>query len=474
MSKNKQVPSLEARRRALRKIGGLTAFGLVPGLTTMLSAQTAEAAGSYKAIVCVFLFGGNDANNMIVPTDAPTYATYLAARGGIGTTSNGALALPNAGQSGGVLPLANTNLGVHPSMPELQSLWASNNAALLLNVGNLVQPLASVAAYSSGYGGPTIPVNLFSHFDQQQQMQMTSTTIDPTTGWAGRLADSISIASGSMPVGISAAGNAQLLAGASSVPIVVPQKGTLQYNGFNSSSPSQARLSSLQSLFGISGNSTFMSSVGSVQSDSVTKANSLKSILQSAAAVSGNFPLYSTSGLSQQLAQVALLIQAAANGTITAPSQQIFFVSLGGFDTHNNELAIQGPLLAQLSSGLNGFYNTMVQIGQSNNVVAFTLSDFARTLQPASGGGTDHAWGSHHIIVGGTGAVKGGQVFGTLPNLTLGGPSDVTQEGRWLPKYSIDQYGATLASWLGASSGAISNAFPNLVNFSTSNLGFLA
>ena len=482
MSRNKTESHSPARRRLLRQLGGLTAYGLVPGISTLLSTQTAEAAGSYQALVCVFLFGGNDGNNMIVPTDPTNYATYLASRGGIlGTPTNGTLALPNAGVTGGVLQLAplnsqTYNYGLHPNMPELQALWSTGNVALLFNVGNLKQPFANAAAFLANKNANLVPQNLYSHSDQQRQMQVTSLNAIGTTGWAGRLADSIStpVGTGTIPVGVSAAGNAMFLLGANSSPIVVPQKGTLSYKGFNSTASSQARLAALKTMYGSGPDSLLVQTLGGAQNNSLNKADTLSNILSATAAatLSGNFPNYATSGLSQQLTQVALMIQAAATGAISAPAKQIFFVDLNGFDTHNDQLNRQAPLLADLSSSMNGFYQAMVSIGQHNNVVAFTLSDFARTLKPASGNGSDHAWGSHHIIVGGTGAIKGG-TYGTFPNLTLGGPSDVSDEGRWMPTTSVDQYGATLANWLGISSTAINSAFPNLTNFSTGNLGFL-
>ena len=470
---HKNDECIESRRRVLRQLGGLSAFGVLPGLSSLLTTQTALAAGSYKALVCVFLFGGNDANNMVVPTDASGYNTYFHSRGGvIGTASNGALALPNAGSSGGVLSLSGTSFGLNPNMPELQTLWQSGNVAMLFNVGNLVQPFANPAAFLANRDPAKVPVNLYSHLDQQQQMQNTSAGA-AITGWAGRIADSITVPSGGMPVGVSVDGNISLLTGTTTSPIIVPQKGTLTYNGFTSAAASQARLAALKTMFSASGDSLLACNAGGVQSLALNTANVLQPILASAATVSGNFPKYTTSYLSQQLAQTALLIQAAANGAISAPAQQIFFVALNGFDTHNNELAVQGPLLADLSSSLNGFYNALIQIGQASNVVTFTLSDFARTLKPASGGGSDHAWGSHHLVMGSTANVRAG-TYGTFPDLTLGGTSDVSTEGRWMPTTSIDQYGATLATWLGASASAINSAFPNLANFSTRNLGFLA
>lgn len=450
-------------------------MALLPSLSLLPSLASAESAGSYRALVCVFLFGGNDGNNMVVPTDSAGYATYLSSRGGVGTPDNGALGLPAAGNPGGVLPLAGTNFGLHPSMPELQALWGSGNMAILFNVGCLVRPFSSAAAFLANTNASYVPTNLFSHADQQQQMQTTSLPGVTATGWGGRLADAVDVPAGGVPTGVSADGNVLFLAGNSSVPIVVPTKGPIAYNGFSTSASSQARLTALQSLFGSGADSLLVSSMGAAQASAMSYANLLAPVLSTsaAAALQGNFPNYATSTLSQQLTQAAVLINAAASGAVPAPSQQIFFVALNEFDTHNDQLNRQAPLLADLSSSINGFYDALTQVGYADNVVTFTLSDFARTLKPASGGGSDHAWGNHHLIVGSPSNVKAG-TYGTFPNLTLAGPSDVSGEGRWLPMASIDQYGATLASWLGASAPAIATAFPNLANFPTASLGFLA
>jgi len=476
MVKEKSPTSMAARRRVLRQLAGMGALGLVPSLASVVS-QDAYAAGSYKALVCIFLFGGNDGNNLVVPTDTAGYNNYFVARGSVvGTPANGALALPAAGSVGGVLPLNGVNYGLHPSMPELQGLWNSGNVALLFNVGALVQPITVAQYQANSTNSAVVPGNLFSHIDQQHRMQITSLPVSSTTGWAGRMADQISTTGATMPVCISAAGNALFLAGASSVPIVVPQSGPLAYNGFNGGPAANARLAALQSLFASGGDATLVSSLGAVQADAIAKANLLSPVLSGTSALASYFPTNTNnalSGLSQQLLQVARLIQAAGAGTISAPAQQIFFVDLQGFDTHNDQLNRQAPLLAELSSSLAGFYNAMVAIGQQNNVTAFTLSDFSRTLKPASGGGSDHAWGSHLLVVGGNATVKSG-TYGTFPDLTVAGTSDVSTEGRWLPGASIDQYGATLGKWLGLTPAQLAIALPNLANFPTKDLGFLA
>ena len=210
--KNSLSSTQLGRRRALRRIGslgGLGAMGLVPGLASVLSPAARASSASYQALVCIFLFGGNDGNNLVVPTDTTGYASYLLGRGNVvGTPANGALALPAAGTTGGVLPLTGINYGLHPSMPELQTLWNSGNVALLFNVGNLVQPL-TVAQYRANLTNPNVvPESLFSHSDQQHQMQITSLANVSSTGWAGRMADQIG-ASGLGLFGLGALGEHQ-------------------------------------------------------------------------------------------------------------------------------------------------------------------------------------------------------------------------------------------------------------------------
>ena len=469
-------PGFAPRRRTLLQLGGLAALGMAPALSSLSGRAIAGPARPYKALVCVYLNGGNDGNNMVVPTETPRYGQYLAARGGVvGNSGNAALALPNAGEVGGVLPLTGTGFGLHPAMPELRALFESGRVALLFNAGNLVKPFASAAAFRASNDASLAPENLFSHLDQVHQTQITSLGMDTTTGWAGRLADFTSAPANGMPAVVSAAGNALLLTGNTTMPLIVPQSGAMNFNFFSADAPSQARLFALQALIGNPGDSALVSALAAHQGDALRKAAWLQTVLGGApaTAMAAQFPNVANSALSQQLVQVALLIQAAATGAIAAPDRQIFFVELGGFDTHDSQLGQHAALLAELSRTLASFYQVLVRMGQSDQVVTFTLSDFGRTLQPTSNGGSDHGWGSHHLILGGAGAVKSG-TYGEFPSLTLGGPSDVSDRGRWLPTTSIDQYGATLARWLDAPAQAIAAAFPNLRNFGSSNLGFLA
>lgn len=468
-------PGFATRRRTLLQLGSLAALGMAPALSSLSGSANAGSTRPYKALVCVYLNGGNDGNNMVVPTDSATYAQYLAARGGvIGTADNAALALPNAGDPGGVLPLRGSRFGLHPAMPELRALYDSGNLALLFNVGNLVRPFASAADFRANTDSGQIPENLFSHLDQVHQTQITSLGMEATTGWAGRLADYIATPDNGMPAMVSAAGNALLLTGKTNLPLVVPQSGAMNFNFFSADAPSQARQSALQTLIGNPGDSALALALAANQGDAMRKAALLQTVLggAQAAAMAAQFPNVTNSALSQQLAQVALLIRAATSGAIPAPDRQIFFVELGGFDTHDSQLGQHAALLAELSRTLASFHQVLVRMGQSDQVVTFTLSDFGRTMQPTSNGGSDHGWGSHHLILSGASAVKSG-TYGEFPSLLLSGPSDVSDRGRWLPTTSIDQYGATLANWLDAPVDAVAQAFPNLRNFASAHLGFL-
>jgi uncharacterized protein (DUF1501 family) len=360
-----------------------------------------------------------------------------------------------------------TNYSFHPSMTGLQALYNSGQLATLFNVGSLIEPLTKTQ-YQQNQGD--IPINLFSHEDQQFQQSATAlSSLVTTTGWGGRMADAMSGQGGSVPLGISVAGNATLLGGNSTQPMGLPQSGTLSTKGFDTSAAGTTRQAAFLQMAAASSNSVLMTSYGQEQTQAVNLANIINPVLASTSPVAGAFTGL-TSSLSQQLAQVAKLI--ANRSSLGNPSRQLFFVSLGGFDNHSNQIALQAPLLADLSASLSAFYNATVSLGVQNDVTSFTLSDFTRTLAPASDGGSDHAWGGHHLILGG--AVNGQQSYGTFPQLVLAGPDDVTTAGRWLPTTSVDQYAATLATWFGLPTSAFSTVFPNLHNFQNQNLGFLS
>ncbi len=416
------------------------------------AAGATTAVSDYRALVCLFLFGGNDGNNTVVPYD--DYASYQAVRG---TSLN----IPKADLLKVDAPSQRAAFGLHPSLPEIQALYQQGKAAVLANVGTLAAPVTR----DEYLGGATRPDNLFSHSDQQGQWQTAVVkATDPAgqTGWGGRTADAIApLNAGSFPAVISASGIPLFATGVTSRPFV--PGATLQ--GFSSSAASQARLAALRKLLTLDGGATLVGAANGVASSAIDDSGLLNDALAGAPKLNTTFP---AGTLGTQLAQIASILSVRS---ALGLSRQVFFASLGSFDTHTDELNAQGTLLTQVSHAVGAFYEATVELGIADSVTTFTLSDFGRTFQPASGGGSDHAWGSHHLVVGG--AVKGGDFYGTYPTLALGGPDDASKEGRWIPTTSVDEYGATLARWLGVPSSGLSTVFPNLGRFANPDLGFL-
>lgn len=429
-------------------VAGLSKFGLVSAL--------AQSANDYKALVCIFLFGGNDSNNMIVPLGSG-YANYQAIRANLAISQASLLPLQIGGQA---------NFGFHPNLPEMQNLF--NNAkslAMLANVGTLVQPTTrqQYQTYKN------LPDNLYSHSDQQDQWQTSQLKGMPNAGWAGRVADRIQgtfNGSALFPPVLSVAGNTIFGTGDTTRPFTMSPGSTPGLSGFDSSAAGQARFLAEQQLLTLDTGISLVQATSAVTAQASAQGVLLANALKSIPALQTVFP--SNNGLASQLKQVAQVI---ATRSALSINRQIFFCSLGGFDTHSDQVASQVRLFTQLSQAMSAFYQATQELGVANNVTTFTLSEFSRTLQPGSNGGTDHAWGGHQLIMGG--AVKGNTIYGTLPTLALGGPDDTGNNGRWIPTTSVDQYAATLATWFGVSSADLPTIFPNLVNFQTQNLGFL-
>ncbi len=443
-------------RRELIRVGSaavgslaLRPFGLLPAL--------AQSGPDYRALVCVFLFGGNDSNNTVIPMDAANFQAYTSIRGSLALTPS-ELTAPIASASGA--PIA-----FHGKLPEVASLFASKELAVVANVGPLVQPLTR-AQYQSQAAG--IPLNLFSHSDQQIAWQTSVAQGHAATGWAGRAADYIAsqnINSSNFPPFFSVAGNVLEGTGVSTQPVALGPGQSLTLAGFNTSAAAQARLNALTSLLTTGSGVSLVQAAGDTLANSIGDANALSAALAKGTALKTKFP---ATTIGAQLQQVAQIIQVQ---TYLGMRRQIFFCSLGGFDTHAGEFAAHNALYPQLSPALAAFYDATQELGLAQNVTTFTESDFSRTFQPTTTDGSDHAWGSHHMVLGG--AVQGGQIVGAFPTFELGGPSDTDVRGRWIPTTSIDQYGATLCSWFGIPSSALATVFPNLANFPTSNLGFL-
>lgn len=439
------------RRQFLCRAAALAASGPL----ALLESHAAPLSNSgYKALVCIFLYGGNDGNNVVLPTDSAGYAAYSQARGVAGA---GGLSLDRSV----IVDLAGPHaIGLHPALSPLADVWNQQNLAVQANVGTLVKPLTK-ALYSSG--AAALPPSLFSHADQQSQWQQGVSGVSVASGWAGRIADLQ--AKSTVPTVLSVAGNSAFISGVKSAGLAVPTTGAFKIQGFGATPSSNPLYGLFNKILAMSNPNMEVAAASDLMQQALQASDLLNSALTASSSTAGLFNGQNNS-LAQQLQAVVKMIAARSSLGV---SRQIFFVSLGGFDTHNDQLNRQKALLAQLGPALKSFYEATQQLGVAQQVTSFTASDFARTLKPASGGGSDHAWGNHHLVMGG--AVRSG-LYGQMPTLQLGGPDDVSDEGRWLPTTSVEQMGATLATWFGVAAADLPSVFPNLNNFKTTNMGY--
>ncbi len=458
-----------SRRKFLTSTGALTAGALAGNLATWgVKSAEAQAVNDYKAIVAVFLFGGSDSNNMVIPYD--DYAAYLAVR-----TAASNVGIPQAQLvqfTGG-----GKRYGFHPSMATIAPLYAAGKMAVLANTGTLVRPIRDRTEYRNT---PSVrPPNLFSHSDQQDAWSGLIQGSPTLHGWGGRFADRLQTVNRGqlIPAAVSVSGSQLYTFGAQTAPLVIPQNGGVTLTGADPTSSNPifvARYNALVSLLRNAnpGNQVVVGAAGVM--DKALLANTvanpiltatLPPAIDAAFRVNGN--LLNT-GIAQQLRQVARLIDARA---ATGVKRQVFFVSMGGYDTHGNTVAAQGRLFDQLFPAMKSFYDWSVAAGVANDVVQVTMSDFNRTFIGNASQGVDHAWGGHQIVVGG--AVRGNAMYGTFPDLALTGNMDAGSNGSWIPGISVDQVGSTLGTWLGMPDADIAQVFPNLANFTTKNIGFI-
>jgi uncharacterized protein (DUF1501 family) len=435
--------------RTISTLGAAAAFGQAG----LVSAR-AQTASDYKALVCIFLYGGNDGNNLLIPSDTPTYTLYRNIR------QNLAIA------QGSLAPLAGSSFGLHPSLAPLSQLYTDTatgkikRVALVANVGPLVQP---VTRASNGNLNGSLPVNLFSHSDQTSGWQNAVPQGGVNTGWEGRLADKI-FAGGtpSFPPSIGVGGSALQLVGQNQG--TLPAAITL--NGFNLLAPAtDPGAGALQNMLNLNTGVALIQAAQTSLNDAIGVAKAVDAAVNNSNPLATTFPNTDIGG---QLAQVAKIIQVRAS---LGATRQIFFCSQGGFDTHSDQLPQQAQLLGNLSAALVAFDQALGQLGETNNVATFTESEFSRTFQPNGNAGTDHAWGSNHIVMGG--AVKGGQIYGTYPTLALNTGDDSGDRGNWIPTTSTDQYGAALSNWFGLQAADVSYVFPNLSKFPAGPLTFI-
>jgi len=436
--------------RTISAIGAAATFG-----TAGLMTARAQSSGGYKAMVCIFLFGGNDSNNLLIPNDAATYANYQKIRQNLAIPQNSLVTIHD--------PATNVNYGLHPGFAPIAALYnTSKRLALVANVGTLVQPVPRGSNGLPLLSSVALPVNLYSHSDQQSEWQNAVPQGGATSGWGGRLADKLaSTSSGAVPPAISIGGNALQLIGETTQPSTV---NTINF-GFVAPATDPGS-TALQSMLGLSSGVTLVQAAQYSLKDAIAVAQAVN------AAVSGSGNLgvtFANTDIGGQLAQVAKLIQVRS---ALGASRQIFFCSQGGYDTHSNQLAQQLTLYGNLAAALAAFDQAMGLLSVQNSVTTFTESDFGRTFQPNGNAGTDHGWGSHTLVMGG--AVNGGNLYGTFPTLALSGPDDSGNRGTWVPSTSEDQYAAALARWFGLSAQADQDyVFPNLHKFGYQTPAFI-
>jgi uncharacterized protein (DUF1501 family) len=496
-----------SRRLFLRQAGALStlgAFGAPLALNlAAIGSAAAQSAGDYKALVCVFMFGGNDAFNTVLATDSASWTNYTKVRrqdpDPIALLAAGTA--PNAGSGnvlermGGVLPIApartqGRGFALHPAMGDARRLFDTDRRlAIVANVGPLKVPTTKAQYAATSHPKPA---NLFSHNDQQNTWQ----TFEPegaTRGWGGRIGDLLAAGnSQAMFTAISASGNAVWLAGQNVRQYQVANNGAIRMGG-NSSGKIFDSLEITAALERIArrARSSHMleQDLATVAGRSLDAEALLRGALPPAsdAAFTGSLSYVdptSTTGatatnpLAQQMQIVARMIQAGRTGALGV-RRQVFFVSLGGFDTHDKQNYTHAKLMAQLSHALAWLDTSLGSLGARGQVTAFTASDFGRTFT-SNGDGTDHGWGSHQFVLGG--AVRGGDVYGNFPVLGAKNANDnnfdsspnQVQNGSLLPEVAVDQLGATLAKWFGVADGALNGVFPNLGAFATRDLGFMA
>ena len=434
-----------SRRKLLQLAGraGL-ASATAPLWSNVISRRAfAQSAGAYKAIVVITLPGGNDGNNMLVPLDPAEYAQYNSLRT-IVSLSQGSLIPLNTNAGGGTF-------GVHPAMPNVAALYNQGRAAFVANVGPLLEPATKQQLLANP---ALIPGSLLSHPNGRAQWESASTVNIPTTGWGGRIADIIAPLSGSLPPLLDA-GPASLFSVGRSVQAIAVQasSGTLVPlpSGIDSAilTIAQADAASQNALVA---QAAQLRVAAQQQQVIINQAKAAGGTLQT------QFPGTSFGNTMQTIAQVI------AGRSAIGASRQIFYCNQGSYDTHQNQLNIQPQMLGELDGGLGAFMAAMTELGLQNQVLVCTHSDFNRSMQANSTGGTDHAWGNHQIVLGG--GIKGGQVFGTLPTLEVGGSSDLGTLGIWIPTLSVTQMTAGIGSWMGLNAGQLAGVFPDLANFS--------
>ena len=446
----------------LRLIGAVAS----PDNGPVVPRTAAAPQTDYKALVCLFLAGGNDANNLVVPTDTASYAAYAAGRGALALPQNAVLPITPRTSDG-------RTWGIHPAMTELKNLFDQGKFAVLANVGTLAYPMTK-AQYLNG--SVPRPSQLFSHNDQQVEWQSSIADKPFVTGWGGRLADLTNAFNSNNRISMSITLNGQnsFQVGKNVDQYAVGTGGAIALTGSGTgTSVNGLRTAALNDALALQNANLFETAFGGLTSGALGASSLISSVITGTSPFANFFNAANNTSLAQQLHMVARLVNVQQTLGL---KRQIFFVRVGGWDLHDNQVTAgattsgaHANLLRDVSQSLNAFNNALTQIGAQDQVTTFTASDFGRTYN-TNGDGSDHGWGSHHFVMGG--AVKGGDIYGKMPTFAIDGPDD-TGRGRWIPTTSVDQYAATLATWFGVSATDLPVVLPNIGRFATRDLGFM-
>jgi len=456
--------SQQSRRTFLRRAAQMGIVGTaapLAGSLGIISEAAAATADDYKAIVCVFLYGGNDYANTVIPFDQASYNVYSSARPVLaidrGLLEPTALSPAN--------DLAGRQYALNPALAPLAQLFAQGQLGVVLNVGTLIEPTTKIAYQA---GSVRLPPKLFSHNDQESFFQSSGAEGAPT-GWGGRMGDLIQASNGSASLTcINASGNAVFLSGKYVQPYSIAPGGPVPLlHGSPVLGGSRTAAALLPQIMTYGGSTMFAR-----EHIAVTQRALQTNSVVSAALTNAPESLFSLfpdgNCLADQLKIVARMIAVSAE---LGMKRQVFFVSMGGWDMHDGLPTRHPPLLSQLAQALKAFYDTTVQFGIADKVTTFTASDFGRSLVGNSDG-SDHGWGSMHFVLGGS--VRGQTIYGIPPEVGADTNDDI-DSGRLIPTTSVDQYAATLAAWFGLAPGDLTTVMPNLQNFNPSvwNLGFV-
>jgi len=460
------IDNLQQRRRFLKKlalgVGSTSVLAMQGKLQLMQSAIAASSDYSHltdhKSLVCIFLFGGNDSFNMLVPYQQAAYQQYANSRKGMALSRES------------LHPLQGGEYAFHSSLPKLQQIYNADKLGVVANVGALIEPVSKLA-----YENETIklPADLFSHSHQQEFWETGATasnSIHPP-GWGGRMIDMLASANTNPNEAalFSIAGNSVWQRGLKPLDFVLnAHDGVSQLKAFKPNNwPlwKDGRVSAWNKIKQMD-NPSFLNQ--QLRDTFKHKEERIARLVDSITAAPNITTPFAEDELSLQLKMATKMISIRES---LGMKRQIIFVGIGGWDTHGNQLDEHATRLSELDAALSSFYQSTVDLGVADSVTAFTASEFGRTYSN-NGDGTDHAWSGHNLIMGG--AIKGGEIHGDMPDFTLGGSDDTDTTGRFIPKYGVDQYGATLAKWMGMSDSDMLEIFPNLKNFNDIDLGFMS